>query len=151
MGRHTGIAKYKTTRAYGSLHEPLLRPAEQTVYDMLRAEGWRVLKGGWPDFLAERGGSIRFIEVKNSNDRVGVAQKRILRSLRRIGIEVEVVKLGENGECPNKFIADSPGIPTRAEEYRQALIQIARISDDPEIVRITRKALRGGPQSCQNL
>ncbi len=43
-----------------------LNPAEIAVVQHLEAQGYTVVKKGWPDFLAWRDREVRFIEVKTS-------------------------------------------------------------------------------------
>ena len=40
-------------------------PTEIAVCTRLEAEGWEVIKKGWPDFLCRKDGTLRFIEVKS--------------------------------------------------------------------------------------
>lgn len=37
---------------------------ERHCYDWLTANGWKVTRRGWPDFIAVRDGKVIFIEVK---------------------------------------------------------------------------------------
>jgi hypothetical protein len=92
-GREKGLKHWRRSAAYRSYHEPRLRASEQIVFDELRAEGWRVYRNGWPDFLAERDGQLRFIEVKLKGEKLSAVQKRIHRALRLAGIRVEVRRI----------------------------------------------------------
>ena len=68
-------------------------PHERQIVDELVAEGYEVLKNGWPDFLAyrESDGDIRFIEVKpNCARHLSMRQYRMATILGRLGIKVEL-------------------------------------------------------------
>lgn len=66
--------------------------AEITVCAALEADGWIVMKRGWPDFLAVRGNEVRFIEVKPDHEPVmRRQQKRVAAVLSRLGIHVELI------------------------------------------------------------
>lgn len=40
--------------------------AEGKCFDLLRRNGWKVTKRGWPDFFCVRGGEVCAVEVKPS-------------------------------------------------------------------------------------
>lgn len=66
--------------------------AEIAVCDHLEAEGYTVLKNGWPDFLAYRDGEVRFIEVKpHSGRRLSPRQQTMASALRPLGVTVEMM------------------------------------------------------------
>lgn len=66
--------------------------AEIAVLEQLEAEGYEVLKRGWPDFIAVRGDEVRFIEVKpNKRCHLSQHQKRVARLLGRFGMRVELL------------------------------------------------------------
>ncbi len=68
-----------------------LNDAEIKVAQNLEAEGYRVLKRGWPDFLAVKNGKVRFIEVKKQGQRLKKQQEEVKAILKLLGIEVEVI------------------------------------------------------------
>ena len=66
--------------------------AEVAVAKKMEADGYRLLKRGWPDFIAVKGQDIRFIEVKsNRNQKLKEHQQEVLEILQTFGIEVEVL------------------------------------------------------------
>lgn len=77
-----------------SMRQPPIRTKnvhEQRVAAELQAEGYMVLKRGWPDFLAVRGNEVRFIEVKPSaRCSLSRNQKRVADVLAMLGINVEM-------------------------------------------------------------
>ena len=73
-------------------------PVERQVADQLIADGWEVMKRGWPDFLAYKDGKVRFVEVKpaRSGKRawtdLRTTQLRMAEILfEAFGVEVEVM------------------------------------------------------------
>jgi hypothetical protein len=65
--------------------------AEARCVEGLEAEGWTVMKKGWPDFLVVRDGVVRMIEVKPDASRTfSPAQRRVADALALLGIEVEL-------------------------------------------------------------
>jgi Holliday junction resolvase len=66
----------------------------------LEAEGWEVMKRGWPDFLAVKDGKVRMIEVKPRADRkLSPAQARVAEVLALLGVTVELWSpSGEEGQ-----------------------------------------------------
>ena len=67
-------------------------PSEAKVASTLENDGWEVLKRGWPDFIAIKGDTIRFLEVKrNDGDKLRPEQVRVSEILSRYGITVERV------------------------------------------------------------
>jgi hypothetical protein len=105
-GKAKGLEKWRGSRAGRTALRPKLNPHEQAVADELRADGWKVLRNGWPDFLATRGDEVRLIEVKSPGDSLRVEQKRLHRALRTLGIEVELVRPKIEG-------VEAPGPPDR--------------------------------------
>lgn len=69
---------------------------EREVVDALKAEGYTVLRNGWPDFLAVRGNDTVAVEVKAPTDSLTNAQFRMHSALKAIGIETVVAREGEN-------------------------------------------------------
>lgn len=65
---------------------------EGGVRQALLAEGYTVLKGGWPDFICIKGNRIRFVEAKMPKQKVSPHQKRVHDLLRRYGIKVEIIR-----------------------------------------------------------
>jgi hypothetical protein len=70
---------------------------ERAACERLWDEGWKVYRRGWPDFVATRGGEIRFIEVKKPKSRrypvrhLDPDQERMAAILRAyFGIRVEL-------------------------------------------------------------
>lgn len=54
-------------------------------------EGWTIYRSGWPDFLLERDGILRFVEVKHHRHGLNPNQKTLFATLKRNGFPVEVV------------------------------------------------------------
>jgi hypothetical protein len=71
---------------------PIANGSERMVADVLNAEGFRVMKRGWPDFLAyDDEGRVRFVEVKPyCTDDLSVSQKEVAVTLAALGIPVEL-------------------------------------------------------------
>lgn len=64
--------------------------------EALERAGYKVLKRGWPDFLAWKEGEVRFIEVKSNPNTKGLksTQKIVAQVLEKIDINVELVHPG---------------------------------------------------------
>lgn len=62
-------------------------------------DGWSLEKRGWPTFLAVKGDTVRLIIVNGANAQVLLSppQKRIAAALRKVGLEVEVIKSARRG------------------------------------------------------
>jgi hypothetical protein len=88
---------------YSRTHRPnirvrTLRGPEIVMCQDLEAQGWTVVKRGWPTFLAWRGESLRLIVVKGSAKHNGLTRKQdlVARALKRyLGVTVEVIFPGE--------------------------------------------------------
>lgn len=67
---------------------------EQRVQKFLQGQGYKVLRNGWPDFLAvyERDGSVIAIEAKQGNDTLSDEQLKIHQQLISSGLPVFVVR-----------------------------------------------------------
>lgn len=65
--------------------------SEKLVHASLIAEGWTVLRNGWPDFLCFRNKEFKAVEVKHGMDVVHPNQKANHRVLRLMGLDVQVV------------------------------------------------------------
>lgn len=91
-GRQYALERWRDSAVAKTLFEPKLTTTEQEVFDELRADGWYVLRNGWPDFLAVRDGKVRFIEVKSAGNSLRAEQRRLHRELRKLGIEVEIIR-----------------------------------------------------------
>ncbi len=73
---------------------------ERFVIDGLESEGYSVLKRGWPDLVAIKGDTIRFIEVKPkttfngelSRSQFRPDQVKMAEILSKFGITVELVR-----------------------------------------------------------
>jgi len=62
-----------------------MQRSERLEYRRLITDGWKVYRNGWPDFLAEKDGKFRFIEVKtNKYGRLAANQKRMVHALYRL-------------------------------------------------------------------
>ena len=77
-----------------------LNETEIEVCMYLESLGYKVIKRGWPDFLAFKDDDIRFIEVKKSPKTKGLksSQKRVAEVLERLGIKVELLHPGNKNE-----------------------------------------------------
>lgn len=70
-----------------------LTKAEKLEADALKADGWTLHRNGWPDFLAEKDGVFRLIEVKQNTGRLSPAQKAMCKALFRLtGLKLEIKK-----------------------------------------------------------
>lgn len=69
-----------------------LNNAESEIADLMEKRGWKLHRGGWPDFLCEKDGAVMALEVKASSDTLSRRQKRIFKVLESIGIEVCVIE-----------------------------------------------------------
>lgn len=66
--------------------------SENIVYNALVNDGWKVLRGGWPDFLAEKDGELRFIEVKSaSSPNLSSGQQEMHEMLSKHGFTTRVL------------------------------------------------------------
>jgi hypothetical protein len=63
-----------------------LTESELRVRDWLRRSGFRVLRNGWPDFLAIKANSIMTVEVKSGIDRISAEQFQMQSALRLGGV-----------------------------------------------------------------
>ncbi len=65
--------------------------AEVRVLGQLEDQGYRVLKRGWPDFIAIRGDEVRLIEVKPGHQsQLGPRQQEVADALAKLGVTVEL-------------------------------------------------------------
>mgnify|MGYP003394166804 CR=1 FL=1 len=72
--------------------------AEREVRAQLEAEGWSVYSKGWPDYLAVKDGTVRFIEVKPSGGSgLSSAQQVVFDVLHSLGLQVEVIRASVKG------------------------------------------------------
>lgn len=73
-----------------------LNPTEIEACEALEKAGYKVLKRGWPDFLAWKDGEVRFIEVKSSPKTKGLktTQAKVAEVLKIINVNVELVHPG---------------------------------------------------------
>lgn len=72
-----------------------MTPAEQIVYDKLKAQGYKVLHNGWPDFLAHKDGKVIAVEVKYERDSLKASQAECHRLLDLAGLPVSTVYVTE--------------------------------------------------------
>lgn len=79
-----------------------MNPTEKVVYNELRKAGFRVLRGGWPDFLAVAGGSlVRAVEVKFEADKVRPQQQEMHDAFSQyLGLDVEVIHFRNENDYP---------------------------------------------------
>jgi hypothetical protein len=68
------------------------RSESRVLWDLV-AEGWCVVRRGWPDFIAAKDGVVRLIEVKAGSDQLTEEQARVHQLLRQLGIHVEVIRV----------------------------------------------------------
>jgi len=70
-----------------------LNPSEIRVAQYLESNGYTVVKRGWPDFLAWKNGTIRFIEVKpNKRHKLKASQQLVSDALKHaFGVTVEMM------------------------------------------------------------
>jgi hypothetical protein len=100
-----------------------LTKAEKLEADALQADGWTLHRNGWPDFLAEKDGKFRLIEVKQNTRRLSAAQKNMCHALFRftgLKLEVKVYKFAKGlltgGEA---LAAKRRELRLWAEKYRK--------------------------------
>jgi len=89
-----------------------MNSAERKIANKLTAEGWSVVKGGWPDFICVRAGIVKAVEVKSSNG-VQPHQRKTHDLLKAGGIEVEVVPV------PNNNCRKTAGTPLTASLWKR--------------------------------
>ena len=83
-------------------------PAERAVVTDLESQGYTVLKNGWPDFLAFKGKSVRFIEVKPHRGReLTPRQQKMAQALALIGLSVELLAPTRKGAETAQAMLDS--------------------------------------------
>jgi len=70
--------------------EQIIRCAKDAKYAALMADGWEVIRRGWPDILAYKDGRIRLVEVKDGNGHLKLHQLRVAFILSGLGIDVEI-------------------------------------------------------------
>jgi len=63
-----------------------LNKHEASFIEWATAQGWRVTKQGWPDFMCRRGAEIMAVEVKGGNDWVRPEQAQTMDDLRAAGL-----------------------------------------------------------------
>lgn len=87
-------------------------PSEQAVGLAFERDGWKVYRSGWPDFLMERDGAIRAVEVKrfrtftlpdgrphkSPHSKLSPEQRRVHRLLRQFGMDVRTVMVADTPE-----------------------------------------------------
>ena len=77
-----------------------MNPAEQVVRSHLERQGFRILRNGWPDFLALRkttaGWEVMAVEVKNGKDEISEAQGKMHRALHTAHIPVWVARVSSD-------------------------------------------------------
>lgn len=62
----------------------VLTPTEEEVRQILLAEGWTVLRKGWPDFLCirpDKPSTVIAVEVKSVNDGYSPEQQTVISAL----------------------------------------------------------------------
>lgn len=96
--RLTNKSKIKENKELKRFHSkirilPRLKSSERVVYNSLLQNGYDVLRGGWPDFLAVKGREIIMVEVKSKNDRLSGTQRIMHETLRKLGARVDVVRV----------------------------------------------------------
>lgn len=64
--------------------------AEAKFRDLAKAKGWRVHRGGWPDFAIAANGVLRLVEVKSASDVLSEGQLELYETLSSMGIQVMV-------------------------------------------------------------
>lgn len=84
---------------------------EQLVASKFFSAGWTVYRNGWPDFLFEKDGRLKWIEVKqrrrytgsdgkvriSKTSKLSRSQRRIHKALKAYGIEVQVIHIDIDG------------------------------------------------------
>lgn len=72
-----------------------MKKSENIVRRELEADGWTVLRNGWPDFLAIKGARAKFVEVKTNSTPFSPEQKAMFRALwkhTKLGYETRRLK-----------------------------------------------------------
>ena len=86
-----------------------LKDAEKVFVQRAIEQNYEVYRSGWPDFLIVKKGTdiYRFVEVKSPSDAVSRGQIEMFAALERIGIEVEVFRVGKplGRECTSWRVA----------------------------------------------
>lgn len=75
---------------------------ENTVKEEALKLSWEVLRSGWPDFLLynKHTNEAIFLEVKSHNKSGSLSkeQKKIHKVLKKLGLNVQIIKVGANTE-----------------------------------------------------
>lgn len=70
---------------------------QNRVEEMFKAQGYEILRRGWPDFICIKGDEIKLIEAKGPNFRLTKLQIRVQEILRKQGFEVETIRTDMDG------------------------------------------------------
>jgi hypothetical protein len=68
-----------------------VNPLEVQIKQQLEADGWTVLRHGWPDFFCVKGLLRKAVEVKSAGDSIRPAQAKMHDALRLAGIDTEIL------------------------------------------------------------
>jgi len=74
-----------------------LTDRELAVSEHAKKLGWEVYRNGWPDFLLvdPNSNNAIFLEVKAQKDKLRTCQKKMHKVLKKLGIDVEVLRLSK--------------------------------------------------------
>lgn len=98
---------------------PVLNAPEQHVYDMLRKNGYQVLRTGYPDFIVMNGERGWAVEVKSPGYDLSPAQERMHMAFRHLGIVIHTLFVDKSGRFLGAFTngADTTPVGEFWEEH----------------------------------
>jgi hypothetical protein len=85
------IARANRERCYHVKTSKHVLKYHRRVQKDLEHQGWKVINGGWPDFICTRGRQVRFIEVKAPYCKPSSIQQKVHVILQQFGIRVEIL------------------------------------------------------------
>lgn len=63
---------------------------EEFIKDMYEAQGYTVLKDGYPDLFVFNDDGFMFIEVKSETDKVRKSQNKMFKAMKKFGMKVHI-------------------------------------------------------------
>lgn len=102
---------------------------EQIVKRRFESTGWKVLNGGWPDFLCIKGGEVRLVEVKGPTDLMRPSQVELHRALHdAFGLSTYTYRFQFNSPVPIETfdgLTNPLEVRVSAKQLRQRFIKKA--------------------------
>lgn len=78
--------------------EPKNNPKEMAVLELLRSRGWNVERNGFPDYMIEKDGIVKGIEVKPIGGKLRKSQRKMKKLFKLMGIPYLVFEVKDNLE-----------------------------------------------------